>query len=197
MSKITKKHFFGLSLLKLLGVGVLVIGVIAGFNLIKRTAFLSTSALTPASVGLVETAVKDPVNGIYPVDINLRTGTSETNIEAISTVALKFTVSSKTGSTISLTDQDGNLVSEMTPGANFSQNSDFSFPVNKIDTTEKNIEAEFVSVNTSLNGYSTFNSERLMTFYVKGANSKEEIEIEFNKDVSSMFSKRRPVTNIW
>ena len=192
-----KNNQTGSVLVKVLVIAVMVAGVFAGYLLLRNRTYVLSSALTPKSVGSVDVSKSEVTNGLVPVDLLFRTGSGDTNVEAVSTITLRLKVTSKSKAVLAITDQDGNLVTALTPSANLSESNDWKFPVNTITSESQEQITEFAAVNTSLLGYSSFNSERLATFYVRGADSTDDLNLEFDNNSSFMFSKRRPVTNIW
>lgn len=187
----------GSALMKVLILTVIVAGLFTAYSLVRRSAFLSTNALVPKSVGGLDAVKSEAASGLVPIDLMLRTGSSESDVEAVSTVSLKVNITSKSASQLTITDQDGNPVTLLTPGSQFSQSTDWKFPVNNILSESGKLTIEFAAVNTGLAGYSAYTSERLTTFYVKGADSAEDVDLQFDKNNSLILTKRRPVTNIW
>jgi hypothetical protein len=191
------KTSWGKTYLKFLVLLVIIAGVFSGFLLVKNTQLLSSSALTPSSVGNVDVIVGEPKDGISRVDLKFKTGLEDGQSEAISTLAFTLNVKSKSGSTIGMVDQEGLSVEKMVPGGNISSENHWEIPVNEIVNVENGFAVDFMAVNTDKDGYNSTMPEVLVSFYVKGIGERNDLSLDFDKGISVMYSKRRPVTDIW
>jgi len=185
------------NLFKLMAIFVIAVAAISGFYLVGRSQFLSTKALTPASLGSVTTQVFDPQNGITKVDVTFKTGINSDETETVSTIAFRLSASSKSGQKLQLVDKDGNNTQNISIGENSLEKNDWLYPVDRLEEKDNGLLIDFSAVNKSKSGYSNSVPENLATFYLKGVDNKNNLNLSFDKDLSAMYSKRRPVTNIW
>lgn len=177
-------------------VAIILLGLVAGSMLIKRTYYLASLALTPSSVGDVDVRLDDASGGLTKVTIYFRTGTNDENTEAISTTSFRLNVSSDNMRELSVVDQDGNDASTLVSEKELESTGQWKFPVNSVKKEDK-IIADFAAVDESLEGYSSSEYKPLASFYLKGVGFRDSLQIQFDKDTSVMYSKRRPVTDIW
>lgn len=175
---------------------ILLLGMIAGFVLIKRNLYFASLALTPSSVGDVKVVVEEGSRAeVSKVKIRFRTGINPENLEPISIVAFRLSTPLANVST-QIIDEEGKELLQITPEKGIDDFESWEFPVNKVETKDGRLIIDFAAVNKTTQGYSTSTYETLATFNLAGV-EKEALVFEFDEELSTMYSKRRPVTNIW
>jgi len=162
-----------------------------GFTFAKTRVYLASLALTPSSAGdvIVVSEVQD--NGLTKVELRIRTGTNKKD------VAVRLSVSSADSSNIKLVNKDGGATSNITPNEELVSTGYWQFPTNRTETKEGEIVVDFAAVNVTKDGYSSKTYENIASFYLTGVKSKDNLQFKFDENLSQMFSKRRPVTDIW
>lgn len=181
---------------KILLIVFVLLTIIAGFSLIRRSLYISSLALTPSSVGDVRLEV---VEGSRPdiarVKIIFRTGIDQQNLEPISIVTFRLSTPLSSVSA-QIIDDAGRQLSQITPDAQLLDSENWEFPVNNFEIKDGKLIVDFSAVNKTTEGYSSFSYETLATFSLVGV-ERETLDFEFDRELSTMYSKRRPVTNIW
>ncbi len=194
MSKKKRKSNF--QLIKYLMIIVIAVSVLGGLYGAGKSQFLASKAINPLTTGDVNLNINDLDNGITKVEVLFKTGKSETETELISSIAFRLNLSSKSNSKLTLVDKDGNNTDKLST-ENSLDGNDWIYPVNKSQEIDSGLIVDFSVLNKSKSGYSNFVAENLATFYVKGVTGGSDLNYTFDKDLSVMFSKRRPVSNIW
>ena len=175
---------------------VLLLAMMAGFVLIKRSLYFDSLALTPSSVGDVKVVVEEGSRAdVSKVKIRFRTGINQQNLEPISIVAFRLSTPLANAGT-QIIDEEGKELLQIIPEKGIVDFESWEFPVNKVETKDGRLIIDFAAVNKTTEGYSTSTYETLATFNLAGV-ERDTLVFEFDKELSTMYSKRRPVTNIW
>ena len=179
----------------LLMIAVLVLSF--GFYLVRNRIYLASLSLTPASVGDVIVVTEPVENDLTKVDIRFRTGSNSVNKELISTISFRLKVTTYDIGSIDFVDKDSASSDELVPNQELMESDLWQFPVNNVEKSDGEIIIDFAGVNKTIEGYSSDTYENLASFYLTGVKSKDNLQFKFDENLSQMFSKRRPVTDIW
>lgn len=176
---------------------ILLVILLLGYTLVKARVFLASLALTPDMVGDV-IVISEPLDGgLTKVELRFRTGTNKENVEPISTLSMKLSVSSADLGDIKLVTYEGNEVNEITPNEELVNLSEWKFSVNTVERKEKEIVINFAGTDVTKDGFASDTYKTVASFYLSGVKAKENLQFTFDEPFSQMFSKRRPVTDIW
>jgi hypothetical protein len=74
---------------------------------------------------------------------------------------------------------------------------DWEFPVKLIMKGDDGSILEIVAVNVTKEGFSSSQYIKLASVYMKNTGISDTFNFRLDKDYSAIFSKKRPVTNIW
>lgn len=173
---------------------VAIIVLVTGIILVQKRQYIISRALTPSSTGevTVETTTTDA--GYEKIRLLFRTGSDLNNIEAISTVSLKMSLPNVKN--VLVTNEFGDEIYSIQVNEQLVNGGEWVFPVNHVFYEEGEMVVEFSAVNTSVSGYSSIEHEELATFYLKGV-ANRAVKFAFDEEMSNLYSKRRPVTDIW
>lgn len=181
---------------KILLIVFVLLAMLSGFFLIRRNQYIASLALTPSSVGDVKVVVEE---GSRPdtskVKITFRTGISPEISEPISIVAFRLSTPLANAGT-QIVDEEGRQLSQITPDAQLLDSENWEFPVNNFEIKDGKLIVDFSAVNKTSVGYSSSSYQPLATFNLAGV-ERDALDFEFDKELSVMYSKQRPVTNIW
>lgn len=182
---------------KFMFLSIILVILSVGFILGKVNLYIASLSLIPQPLGDVILISEAQENGLIKVGLRFRTGTDETDVEAVSTLATRLILSSSDQANIELVDKDGKEIDNIVPNEEFATLQEWKFPVNRFEKREKELVVDFAAVDMSQGGYSTHTYKSLASFYLSGLKNKEKLQFRFDSDLSQMFSKRRPVTDIW
>lgn len=171
------------------------IGVL-GLVFLGRRNYFASLALTPASTGDVRVFAENSTGNLTKVELRFKTG-PENSTETISTIAFRLKISSDNLPDLKVTDDKGNEVFGISPSQELVDTGNWEFPVNRFEEKDGNLFVELAAVYKDKNGYKTSDYKTLATFYLSGVDDKNLLDFEFDKEMTEMFSKRRPVTDIW
>jgi hypothetical protein len=180
-------------------IAIVVVALVAVFvlwNLAKRVQVLRSEASIPGNIGEVKAVVAQEEGDLQKVSLFFHTGVEEENSETISYLSFRLELPARGGLVI-LTDENGLQVSELMIAEEFTDEEHWSVPVNKVYTEEDTLYIDFALVNLTKDGYRSHEQNRFAEFYLKKDLVPAEISLGINKDFSFMYTKDRPVANIW
>jgi len=148
-----------------------VIGILVLSSLAKRVQVLRSEASIPGNIGEVKASVEQVDTDLRKVSLSLHTGTDEENSEVVSYLSIRIEISLEGGS-VMLTDANGVELQKIMVVEEFGDSEDWDIPVNKIVIDNEMLYVDFALVNL-------------------------EVVLNINKDYSFMYTKDRPVVNIW
>lgn len=172
---------------------LILIGLMSGFVLAKFNQDIRNEAKTPDTIGQVEVSVKkSPSDALRNnVVISFNTGKNASNTEAISVIGFRI----KLPKTYKVVNEKGEEVKEIIP--NMSLDSSWEFPINSITANDKEKIIDFSAVNTTKQGYASLETTKIAEFTVETESPEKELSLIFVPDYALMYSKDRPVTDIW
>ena len=170
--------------------------IFLGLLLMGRKTYFASLSLTPASTGDVKVVTESTGNNLTKVDLSFKTGPAD-SMESISTIAFRLKISAENQSKLKITDNNGTEVTSISSNQELIDTGNWAFPVNKFEDKDGNLLVDFVGVCEDKLGYKTSDDKLLATFYIAGVENKNNLLFVFDRKASEMFSKRRPVTDIW
>jgi hypothetical protein len=185
------------SMARLLFLAIVLLGIITGFFLARKSQYFASLALTPPSIGEVKMISEEDLGGITKVNLVFRTGVNQNEVEPISVISLRFRAPLLNARGIQVVDEDGEETLFINPNQELIDSGEWEFPVNKIEIGEDELIIDFAAVYTEKDGYASYDYKSLATFDLKGVGSTDVFSFEFDRQLSAIYSKRRPVTNIW
>lgn len=171
----------------LIFIAVILVGVVTGLALARKSYFLSTLALTPSSLADVRYQMDDADGGLKKVTLSFKTG-NEDKSEAMSTIAVRLMAKSQ------ILNSSGKNVTEIVADEIINSSENWKTVVNQVYEEGEAEVVEFLIVNTDKEGFSTADYVDFASFYV---DDKTGVSFSFDGDYSQIYSKRRPVTDIW
>jgi hypothetical protein len=131
-------------------------------------------------------------NNLMKNEIFLRTGNGG---ESAAVSYIGFRLSLPDG--VTLTDKDGKTTDSPIIVTDEYKNSEFwQFPVNKINSIEDKVFVDFAAVNLSKEGFSAGDFVKIAEFYSR-ENDNQNVKFFLDSEYSFIYTKKRPVTNIW
>lgn len=177
---------------------IIFLGVLVGLTLVRRDQYMRSLAQTPADVGTVKVLTEklEGKENVSRINVMFRTGTAQDEVEAISSLAMRIYVKGQDSANLQIVDKGANesdkieISSELPVG-------EWRFPVNFVTKNEDGIVIDFAAINITKDGYLSSEYKKLATFYIKNDKEESDFELTFDNELSFMYSKRRPTTNIW
>src|SRR3989344_7083115 len=177
---------------------IIFLGVLVGLTLVRRDQYMRSLAQTPADVGTVKVLTEklEGKENVSRINVMFRTGTAQHEVEAISSLAMRIYVKGQDSANLQIVDKGANesdkieISSELPVG-------EWRFPVNFVTKNEDGIVIDFAAINITKDGYLSSEYKKLATFYIKNDKEESDFELTFDNELSFMYSKRRPTTNIW
>lgn len=177
---------------------IIFLGVLVGLTLVRRDQYMRSLAQTPADVGTVKVLTEklEGKENVSRINVMFRTGTAQDEVEAISSLAMRIYVKGQDSANLQIVDKNANesdkieISSELPVG-------EWRFPVNFVTKNEDGIVIDFAAINITKDGYLSSEYKKLATFYIKNDKEESDFELTFDNELSFMYSKRRPTTNIW
>ncbi|OGM20793.1 hypothetical protein A2863_02705 [Candidatus Woesebacteria bacterium RIFCSPHIGHO2_01_FULL_38_9b] len=177
---------------------IIFLGVLVGLTLVRRDQYMRSLAQTPADVGTVKVLTEklEGKENVSRINVMFRTGTAQDEVEAISSLAMRIYVKGQDSANLQIVDKNANesdkieISSELPVG-------EWRFPVNFVTKNEDGIVIDFAAINITKDGYLSSEYRKLATFYIKNDKEESDFDLTFDNELSFMYSKRRPTTNIW
>jgi len=173
-----------------------VIGILVLSSLAKRVQVLRSEASIPGNIGEVKASVEQVDTDLRKVSLSLHTGTDEENSEVVSYLSIRIEISLEGGS-VMLTDANGVELQKIMVVEEFGDSEDWDIPVNKIVIDNEMLYVDFALVNLTKDGFQSNELKDFADFYIKKGVVPVEVVLNINKDYSFMYTKDRPVVNIW
>lgn len=173
-----------------------VIGILVLSSLAKRVQVLRSEASIPGNIGEVKASVQQAEGDLQKVSLSFHTGQDEVSSEIISYLSIRMEIPTQGGS-VMLTDADGVELQEIMVVEEFSDSQVWDVPVNKIVTDNEMLYVDFALVNLTKDGFKSNELKHFADFYIKKGVAPVEVVLSINKDYSFMYTKDRPVVNIW
>lgn len=176
----------------MIAVGIVGIAVLLVF--FKGRQIRLSRALTPSKVGDIKIETEVVESGMQKAKIYFRTGTNIENAEVISTIILKIVA---TGSDdLILVDEEEHEIANIEPSESLHGSGEWIFPVNQISYSDEGVVIEFAAVNITPQGYKAGGYSELGSFLFSGS-GESPVSFNFDRESSHIYSKGRPVTDIW
>ncbi|KKQ85329.1 MAG: hypothetical protein UT08_C0007G0002 [Candidatus Woesebacteria bacterium GW2011_GWB1_38_8] len=177
---------------------IIFLGVLVGLTLVRRDQYMRSLAQTPADVGTVKVLTEklEGKENVSRINVMFRTGTAQDKVEAISSLAMRIYIKGQDSASLQIVDKGANesdkieISSELPVG-------EWRFPVNFVTKNEDGIVIDFAAINITKDGYLSSEYRKLATFYIKNDKEESDFDLTFDNELSFMYSKRRPTTNIW
>lgn len=175
---------------------VALVGIFILWTLVKRVQVLRSDASIPGNIGEVKASAEQYEGDLQKVSLSFHTGVDEGNSEIVSYLGFRLEVPLE-GGLVLLTNESGAQADEINVTEEFSDEDTWAVPVNKIYADENNLYVDFALVNLTKEGFKSHELVKFADFYVQKGVVPVEIELNVNKDFSFMYTKDRPVVNIW
>jgi hypothetical protein len=173
-----------------------VIGILVLSSLAKRVQVLRSEASIPGNIGEVKASVQQAEGDLQKVSLSFHTGKNEENSEVVSYLSIRIEIPLEGGS-VMLTDANGVELQEIMVVEEFGDSEGWDVPVNKIVTGDEMVVVDFALVNLTKDGFKSHELKHFADFYIKKGVVPVEVALNINKDYSFMYTKDRPVVNIW
>jgi hypothetical protein len=170
----------------------IVLGLVFGVILIQRTQELRKAAKLPSETAdvIIRLGDFDADKKLVKAEILFRTGGDNSDLNAISTIALKINV----GETF-IFDENKKVAREIVPNKFFVESDIWEYPINRIEREDGNNYIKLAAVNIDFEGYSSSEYDVLGTFYLL-ADEAESAEFVLDENVSDIYTKNRPIADI-
>lgn len=164
-------------------------------NLVKRVRVLRSEASIPGNIGMVTADVSEE-GDLKKVSLSFHTGQDENASEVISYLGFRLEILSESISGFELVDAEGAELEGVMVTNEFTDADIWNTPVNKIVFGNDKVIIDFAMVNLTKDGFKSNELKHFADFYLKKGISLE-VAVNVNGDYSYMYTKDRPVVNIW
>jgi hypothetical protein len=181
-------------LVPILTLAVISLGLLGALGLSRQRQEIRKEAAVSGGGGKItlnpSSAIKYP-GQTFPVNINFRTGTTDANAVAVSSVSLRISYS-YSGATPELD------IIDVIPNLNLLNTGDWSFPVKTVTRASGKVILDLAAINTSFTGYKSSTDTPLATFnlIVNRIPTTNPITLSFDLSLSKMMTKADPPTDI-
>ncbi len=170
--------------------------IIVLWGLIKRVQVLRSEASIPGNIGEVKASVERVDTDLQRVSFSFHTGVDEEDSEIVSYLSIRIEIP-LAGGLVLLTDETGLQTHEVIVAEEFINEDNWNVLVNKIHADGEMLYVDFALVNLTKDGFKSNELKHFADFYIKKGVVPVEITLNVNKDYSFMYTKDRPVVNIW
>lgn len=169
--------------------------ILFGLVLMGGRNYLASLSLTPATSGDMRIVKESVGKNIIRYKVEFKTG-SDDPTEGVSTISFRLKIIDKDLNEINITDEKGAVVDKISPNLELESTDNWQFPVNRVEREDGNLFIDLAAVYKDKTGFVSSDYVSIAEFYLTGSELKDP-RLEFDEAYSEMYSKRRPVTDVW
>ena len=186
--------------LKLLGVGAILVGLLAALILIPKRQELREKAKVPEKTGslAISPTYDSTQTYVERLEIRFRTGDDQKKAQKVSSLSFRLIYPTIGNSEFVVVGVDNDIQEEIVANKVLENSSEWLFPINRVTGSNGELYIDFAAINTNPSGYTAQDYVNIATIYLqKGTFLKNDLtKLRFDSAKTQMFTKNSPVGNI-